>query len=648
MYNDIHPQQEVSGMKRSAGLFLAMIMLIVSSLSPLSVSTALANTSVVPLYVFPLPGSSRLNPETSLIVRYPGTANAARVDASAFNVTGELSGVHTGSVVLSDDQATVVFTPGQPFTAGERVDVKVSPDWASASEAYSFSFEIEAQPHFQQVLTATEMHIFGAELTTPAVNPVDPKAVLTQTYLTLPPDFPVYTVNQPAVEPQGYYFLAPILYNAPGSLRNYLLIVDNTGQPVFYQALNNRGAFDFKKQPNGLLTYFDNAISGFQVLNSGYQHQTTITAKNGYTADPHDFHILPNNHVVFLIYDTKIMDMSKIIPGGDPQAQVTGLVIQELDGAGNVYFQWRSWDYFLITDTNNEINLLAHFIDYVHGNAIELDWDGNYLLSSRHLSEITKINRTSGGIMWRLGGKHNQFNFTNVNISQSPPFSYQHDIRRLANGDITLFDNRNFLEPLYSRAVEYQLNEDLFTATQVWEYRSTTTGTFSGAMGDSQRLFNGNTVIGWGLPSSFTPVKPPDVSEVTPDGSLAFQLTLADQYISYRAFRFDWKGYPTWAPTTAFKEQAGQVTIGASWNGDTEAAQYVFYGGTTVNGAPQILGTKTRTGFETQFTFGGSSTNYCYFEAMPLDKNGVPMEMSTKLILPGCLPYKNNLPIVSR
>jgi hypothetical protein len=296
---------------------------------------------------------------------------------------------------------------------------------------------------------------------------------------------------------------------------------------------------------------------------------------------------------------------------------------------------------------DDNLSFTVHQIDYVHGNAVMMDWDGNYLISSRHLCEITKINRTTGAIMWRLGGKQNQFTFTNVDISTSLPFSYQHDIRRLPNGNITIFDNRNFLAPVYSSAVEYQMNEDTHTVTKVWESISTVANTFSPFMGNAQRIENGNTVIGWGAPSGIVPVRPPDLSEVKPDGSQVFQLTLGT-YLNYRGFRFTWTGNPTWAPTAAYKDDAGQVTIGVSWNGDTQVAQYVFYGALTLNGPPQILGTKARTGFETQYTYSGSSNDYCYFEARPLDKNGQPMQMSNKLITLGCLPFKNILPLVLR
>ena len=74
------------------------------------------------------------------------------------------------------------------------------------------------------------------------------------------------------------------------------------------------------------------------------------------------------------------------------------------------------------------------------------------------------FNRNTGAIIWRLGGKNNQFSFINDTIG----FSHQHAIRRLENGNISLFDNGNYHSPPFSRAIEYSLNENNKTATLVW------------------------------------------------------------------------------------------------------------------------------------------------------------------------------------
>ena len=45
----------------------------------------------------------------------------------------------------------------------------------------------------------------------------------------------------------------------------------------------------------------------------------------------------------------------------------------------------------------------------MHGNAIDLDVDRNVIVSFRSLEEITKINVVTGAVMWRMGGRANQF-----------------------------------------------------------------------------------------------------------------------------------------------------------------------------------------------------------------------------------------------
>jgi hypothetical protein len=644
-------------MNKNFWLCFISLAVILAILSPIAIHPVQANITTVPDYVFPVPGSTHLKAETSIIVRFPGAVNSGKVSSALFDVYGQQSGRHSGQAVVADDQATVTFTSERPFSQGEKVTVAVTPNWLiNANDEipahFTFSFQVEAHPILN---TNTSAQTLSVSVQPTSINTVTQKQALMpslQNYLTLPANFPPYTINQAAsADNQGYYFLAPFKIGGAGT--NYLLTLDNNGEPVYYQALPiNDSAHDFKKQPNGLLSYFDSATSSFVTLNSSYQIIKTYTAMNGYTADVHDFQMLPNNHVVFLIYDPQIVDMSQVVVGGNTQAQVVGLVIQELDSDNNVVFQWRSWDHINITDADDHINLLSASIDYVHGNAIQFDWDGNYLLSSRHLDEITKINRQTGNIIWRLGGKQNQFVFTNVDISSVLPFSHQHDIRRLPDGHITIFDNRNNLSPLYARAVEYALDEDTKTITEVWDYHSTTPDMYSSAMGDAQRLANGNTVIGWGLPSGFPLAIEPDVTEVKPDGTkifeLTFDLTASASFVTYRAFRFTWQGIPTWSPAVAYKYASGQITLGTSWNGDTQAAKYEFYAAQSLNDPPQLLGTVIKTGFETQYTFSGDPNNYCYFETVALDSNGQALKTSNQTISYGCLTNKYWFPLINK
>ena len=139
-------------------------------------------------------------------------------------------------------------------------------------------------------------------------------------------------------------------------------------------------------------------------------------------------------------------------------------------------------------------------IDYVHSNSIQIDTDSNIILSNRHMDEVTKIDRQTGDIIWRWGGKYcknNQFTFLNDSIG----FSHQHNVRRLPNGNITLFDNGNLHSPSFTRICEYQIDEVNKLATLVWEYKNSPE-TYSNAMGNAERLDNHKTINRMGYRAS--------------------------------------------------------------------------------------------------------------------------------------------------
>lgn len=440
-------------------------------------------------------------------------------------------------------------------------------------------------------------------------------------YLTLPKDIPHYTVIKSSPDNgEGDIFLAPFYWTA-STVGSYLLILDSQGQIVYYQSLANiLGGFDFKKLPNGLLSYYDQKNSIFRLMDSHYQVVDSYQTGNGYSSDLHDFILTPQGYAFMMIYDTETIDMNKVVQGGKQQASVTGLVLQELDPSKNVIWQWRSWDHISFSDTT--VSLTDPKIDLVHGNGIALTSDGNLLLSSRNLSEITKINLQTGDIIWRLGGKANMFKFIN-----DQGFAYQHNVAQLPNGDITIFDNHGTDQNLAtSRGVEYKIDENNKTATKVWEYIHTPP-VFTDYMGDIQRLLDGNTFIGWGNAVTASGYVYSSITEVTPDSNTIFELSIDQPYDSYRAFRAPWQGFPLTPPTLAFKQDVNNILLGYSWNGATEVAAWRVYGGSSQKSLNQI-DEKVKNGFETQTLIANPPQGECYFQVAAIDKNGKEMARS--------------------
>jgi hypothetical protein len=481
-------------------------------------------------YLSPRPGARWIRPETNIIVRSESVLDGRPLDPSLLTVEGSASGNHDGRLILSSDRRTVVFRPDLPFLPGERVTVRVSPLLTSRTgpTASSFQFEIASKILQNDPQESMQRAINDAQLNLGPL-PKGNGASTSGSVLSvqkgsddLPIDFPVLNVTKMEGTATGRLFIA----NAVPSGSSYLIIAENSARPFFYKKTLARG-LDFKLQRNGLLTYYDTGQNIFYALNNYYDIVDSFQCGNGYSTDGHDLQILPNNHGLMMSYDQQVVDMSAIVPGGNPEARVTGLIIQELDENKDVVFQWRSWDHFDIRDATHE-NLTARTIDYVHGNSIEIDQDGNLLISSRHMDEVTKISRETGEIIWRWGGKNNEFTFVNDSLG----FSHQHDVRRLPNGNITMFDNGNFHTPSFSRALEYRLDEDRKIAELVWEYRDSP-DLYGAATGSVQRLENGNTLIGWGTAGVIT--------EVQPDGSKVYELRLGTGIWTYRAFRFNWQ-----------------------------------------------------------------------------------------------------------
>ncbi|MEY3385892.1 MAG: hypothetical protein RIR53_703 [Bacteroidota bacterium] len=335
----------------------------------------------------------------------------------------------------------------------------------------------------------------------------------------------------------GFLLLAPNCRVSPRPFGSYLGAynvnggVIRTGKTVNYP-------FDFKVFPDGRLGYSELVVfsgasvpAGVYIVDTLFAEQERLDQKRGgYLTTQHDVHMLPNGHRILLGAEDVTVDMSKVVQGGHPSANVVQAIIQELDVEGNVISQWRALDHLPITDSYED--LTAPAIRYCHNNSLWIDDDGNWIVSMRHMSQVIKIDRRTGEVMWKLGGKSNQFTFIGDHPELAPTFfSYQHDARRLPNGNISLFDNGTQHTPQYSRGVEYQLDEQAKTCRMVWEYRPTP-DIYASIQGGMQTLDGGHRLLGWGSAASNGS---PGMTEVDSLGNVVFEAYYPKQMFVYRA-----------------------------------------------------------------------------------------------------------------
>lgn len=390
--------------------------------------------------------------------------------------------------------------------------------------------------------------------------------------VALPFDFPDIHVNKYSNEtaPGKIFFGSTFLDTGIG---NYLVICENDGTPFFFRKFprksDGRGSGEFQLQPTGVLTAYLFEPEFYIAFDTTFTIVDTFQCGNGYQTDPHELTITPEGHALLIANEYKTVDMSKIVDGGNPNATVIGNHIQELDINKNIIFEWNCWEHMKIEDAIHE-NLRASSIDYMHMNAVSVDYDGHLIVSCRHLSEISKINRHTGEFMWRFGGVNNQFRFINENLE----FSYQHYVRPVPGKPnyYTLFDNGNYRNPQFSRAVEYKLNPISMTAEKTWEFRYEP-DRYIFMLGSVQRFENQNTMINW---STWPPLF---ANEVDFAGNILYEFEV-EGISSNRVRRYQWNGVAKKPYLVAEAHDAGVVLIFNKF-GDKDLESYIVYGGTS-------------------------------------------------------------------
>ncbi|CEM03206.1 unnamed protein product [Vitrella brassicaformis CCMP3155] len=460
-------------------------------------------------------------------------------------------------------------------------------------------------------------------------------------YLTLPPDHPQVIVTQPR-QPgtaAGHIFTAHIRHPEHVS-HDFLLILDGqSGDAVWWHRFDysNQGwhgwsVRDLKLHDNGQVTYHDRARNGWVVLNSRYKEVDFITPKYGYASNGHGIQIDKKGHRLILANDKRHKNMAAF--GGSPAGQALGVIIQELEPNGRTVFQWSSWDhlYDQFKITEQKFDRGQESVDHLHANSVDWTPDGHILVSFRHLSQVIKVDRKTGKVIWRFGGTKE----TSNSFDLDNPFYWQHSARMTEPGVLTVYDNHNEHPPEESRALEFHLDEKSMKAKLVWEYKHDPPR-YGYAMGSVQTLSNGNKVISW---AGVEPQSEPFYTEVSRDGSKLLEFRFANG-MAYRALKSPWASRGEGKPTLVLNADTDPPRLHFSWNGATEVATWKVKAGQL--GSPlQLVTSVPREHFETIVTLPHHNThspvNSCVrYKAVALDKGGTSIGRSNVVDSPWCV-----------
>lgn len=371
---------------------------------------------------------------------------------------------------------------------------------------------------------------------------------------TYPTDMPQlnYTVYEKEMLQYGVYSF---------SLEPYLIRMDTNGDVVYYRSFAHLGdaivenlkpvqyedgtiRFVYYMETNNELRSSNGGFSSgvYIVMDEQYREIRTVNLlANGWHGegylDQHAFLLLSDDHWISMSYTQRDVDNLPDRLGMAEPGHVWAGIIQEVEN-GQVIMEFDTTDYPLLYETAQESTNYdgRSYQDYVHINSVAVDpTDGNILVSMRSQYAVYKIQRTTGEILWVLGGKADQFG-----IPEEWLFKGQHAASYTAAGTITLFNNNTsngqttiFELRLDETAKKVELAKQYF----VRDYN----GSYCGCVYETPYDTH---VIGWGM--EFTGTEKLVFSEVDPDTlkEICTLTTIAPEgnatYHSYRTFKSDY------------------------------------------------------------------------------------------------------------
>ena len=574
--------------------------------------TASASPALHLKYVFPVDGSEWRSPGTSILMCFDGPAPTLET----VQVNGARSGPVDCEVYRPLYSDRLVLLPEREFQLDETVEVRVC--WRGGSFEWSFRTRPEGALPLPSDSGPGVWETAGISALPPALaRPPIPSG----RGITFPSDFPEYELLSPGTPGPGNFFLAT-LTPADLTTSSYTIIMDNSGEVLFYWHWI-KGIFGVRAHTNGLVT-MGTRINGNEqswlVMDSTYTFVDTFTV-NGYTTDIHGIAVMDNGNYLMQGVEGRFIDMSQIVPGGNPNAWVEGLIIQEQDQNHVTVFEWSSFDHLEITEAAWYVDLTAAVIDYTHCNSVNPDFDGNIIASLLAFCSAIKIDHTSGEVMWKFGGLDADTSYFQLIGDPLGGFSAQHDFQSSEPAFYTVFDNGRFHSPSISRGLEYELDTDLMTATLTWSYQED--GLYGTHMGSTQNVPGGNYVIGWGDVSGMA--SRPDISEVSSGGAELLSMRFTDPvYESYTSYKFDWEGQALVPYLVAEVDDQDNVVI-LTYNvfGDKEFDYYRIWYGLSPDDLDLLLTTP-----ENQIGVWELPMGWNYFGATAIDFEQVETGMS--------------------
>ena len=437
------------------------------------------------------------------------------------------------------------------------------------------------------------------------------------TFVTRPDLLPaLVTVNSfgagPTETSPRFVALAPMPVTTYKGEQRGPMLLDRRGRLVWYQP-GPDSTFDVQVQQyqgKPVLTWWHGELSGGhgqgvgEIVDGSYQQVATVGDRRTLPIDLHEFTLTSRGTALVTQFETKQADLSSI--GGQAAGSVLVGHALEIDIAtGRVLLDWNSLDHVSLEESYVQApSNPSDTYDFFHINSIaEMD-DGNLLISGRNTWTLYKVHRTTGAVLWRLGGKRSDFA-----LPKPAWFSWQHHARPHGASEISVFDNAD-TSGHGSLALLLSVDEAARRVELRRSYQHPAKFVAE-SLGSVQPEPNGNVFVGWGAQ--------PYASEFSADGELIYDVQFDGPFRSYRTFLADWEGRPVDKPAMLARTYpSGGFAIHASWNGATEIDHWVVLAGPSSSSLREV-GSQAWAGFETMIVVNSSGPA---FVVVAIDRDG--------------------------
>ncbi len=287
-----------------------------------------------------------------------------------------------------------------------------------------------------------------------------------------------YEFRKTDTSERGYILMAP--YVTSPEWESWLTILDLSGNIIFQKKVAGI-VCDFRQwlvqghirysyavyDPTDILQHYRNgSVAHIVILDSALNELRQVhlhsfkevIAEGKRNLDHRDFIMLSDEH--FITMASYVMQVTNIPDSLQPAkgVRLAVPVIQEIIN-DTVAWQWNASafpEFYSASMKGNNYADSSTVQDYLHIDGMALDpRDSNLVISFHNSNQVIKVKRTTGEVLWRLGGKYSDFT-----LSPEQIFCKQQDPSFINNGHtLLLLENGDSIIGRVSRILEFTLDE---------------------------------------------------------------------------------------------------------------------------------------------------------------------------------------------